>query len=168
MILLYRPFDVGDFIDAGGVKGTVKRLTLVSTTMSTPDNQLVIVPNNKIWGDVITNVTGSATRRVDLVFGICYDDDMGQAVALMERVVTSHELVLEDPAPVIKVHELADSSVNFVCRPWVKTSDYWTVYWDLTRAVKEAFDAEGITIPYPQQDVYMHQMPAEPTSAPAT
>lgn len=158
MILLYRPFDVGDFIDAGGVKGTVRRLTLVSTTMTTPDNQLVIVPNNKIWGNVITNVTGSETRRVDLTFGIGYDDDMGLAIEIMERVVKAHELTLDDPAPVIKVHELADSSVNFVCRPWVKTSDYWVVYWDLTRQVKEAFDAADITIPYPQQDVYMHQV----------
>lgn len=159
MILLYRPFDVGDFIDAGGVKGTVRRLTLVSTTMTTPDNQLVIVPNNKIWGNVITNVTGSETRRVDLTFGIGYDDDMGKAIEIMERVVKAHEMTLDDPAPVIKVHELADSSVNFVCRPWVKTSDYWVVYWDLTRQVKEAFDAADITIPYPQQDVYMHQVP---------
>ncbi len=162
MILLYRPFDVGDFIDAGGVKGTVKRLTLVSTTMTTPDNQLVIVPNNSIWGNVITNVTGSTTRRVDLVFGIGYDDDMGQAIEIMQRVVAAHELTLDDPEPVIKVHELADSSVNFVCRPWVKTSDYWTVYWDITRMVKEAFDEAGISIPYPQQDVHMHQVAAKP------
>lgn len=162
MILLYRPFDVGDSIDAGGVKGKVKRLTLVSTTMTTPDNQLVIVPNNKIWGNVITNVTGSATRRVDLVFGISYDDDMGKAAEIMDRLVAQHELVLDDPAPVIKVHELADSSVNFVCRPWVNTSDYWNVYWDLTRQVKEAFDKEGVSIPYPHQDVYLHRVDDTP------
>ena len=143
---------------AGGVTGTVDSMNLVSTTIKTPDNQSLIVPNGQIWGDVITNVTGNATRRVDLVFGIGYDDDIAKAQKVLEDIVDGHNLVLKNPAYVIKVHELADSSVNFICRPWVRTGDYWTVYWDITRAVKERFDAEGIGIPYPQRDVHVYQM----------
>jgi len=158
MILLYRPYDIGNFVTAGGVTGTVDSMNLVSTTIKTPDNQSLIVPNGQIWGDVITNVTGNTTRRVDLVFGIGYDDDIAKAQRVLEEIVDSHKLVLKNPAYVIKVHELADSSVNFICRPWVKTGDYWTVYWDITRAVKERFDAEGIGIPYPQRDVHIYQM----------
>jgi small conductance mechanosensitive channel len=161
MILLYRPYDIGDVVSVAGVLGKVDAMSLVSTTLKTPDNQVVVVPNNSIWGDVITNVTGENTRRVDMVFGIGYEDDMDKAMACMEEVVKGHELVLADPAPVIQVTELADSSVNFVCRPWCKTSDYWVVYWDLHKKVKEKFDAEGISIPYPQQDVHMHQVAAD-------
>ncbi len=158
MILLYRPYDIGDVVTVAGVTGKVDAMSLVSTTLKTPDNQNVVVPNGSIWGGIITNITGNDTRRVDLVFGIGYDDDIGKAQKILEELVASHELVLKDPAPVVKVNELADSSVNFVCRPWTKTSDYWAVYWDLTRAVKERFDAEGISIPFPQQDVHMHQV----------
>ena len=158
MILLYRPYDLGDFVTAGGVTGTVKAMSLVSTTITTGDNQRVIVPNGSIWGGVITNVTGNDTRRIDLVFGIGYEDDIEKAQSALEELVSKHELVMADPAPVIKLHELADSSVNFICRPWVKTSDYWAVYWDLTRAVKERFDKDGISIPFPQQDVHVHQV----------
>ena len=139
LILSYRPFDVGDVVDAGGVSGKVASMNLVSTHIRTFDNKLMIVPNNQIWGDVITNATGSDERRVDLVFGIGYGDDIGKAQAILEQVVLDHELVLDDPEPVIRVHELADSSVNFICRPWTKTDDYWTVYWDITRSVKEEF-----------------------------
>ncbi len=160
MILLYRPYDIGVVVTASGVTGKVSAMSLVSTTLKTPDNQTVIVPNGKIWGDVITNVTGSDTRRVDMVFGIGYSDDIDKAHSVLERVVNAHALVLKDPAPVIKVSELADSSVNFIVRPWSKTSDYWDVYWDLTRTVKEEFDKEGISIPFPQQDVHMHQVEA--------
>lgn len=163
MILLYRPYDIGDFVTAGGVSGTVNSMNLVSTTIKTPDNQSEIVPNGQIWGGGITNVTGNDTRRIDLVFGIGYDDDIAKAQKVLEEIVERNELVLKNPAPVIKVHELADSSVNFVCRPWVKTGDYWTVYWDITRAVKERFDAEGIGIPYPQRDVHVYQMNKEPS-----
>ena len=163
MILLYRPYDIGDMVTAGGVTGTVNSMNLVSTTIKTPDNQSEIVPNGQIWGGAITNITGNDTRRVDLVFGIGYDDDIAKAQKVLEEIVESNELVLKNPAPVIKVHELADSSVNFVCRPWVNTGDYWTVYWDITRAVKERFDAEGIGIPYPQQDVHLYQMNKEPS-----
>jgi small conductance mechanosensitive channel len=160
MILLYRPYDIGDFVTAGGVSGTVDSMNLVSTTIKTPDNQSEIVPNGQIWGGPITNVTGNDTRRVDMVFGIGYDDDIAKAQKLLEEIVGSNEKVLKTPAPVIRVHELADSSVNFVCRPWVKTGDYWVVYWEITRAVKEQFDAAGIGIPYPQQDVHLYQMNA--------
>jgi len=160
LILLYRPYDIGDFVDVAGVTGKVEHMSLVSTSVVTPDNQTVVVPNASIWGNVIRNVTGRDTRRVDLSFGIGYGDDVAKAQRLLEGILADHPLVLDDPAPVIRLHELADSSVNFIVRPWAKTSDYWDVYWDVTRAVKERFDAEGITIPYPQQEVTMRQAPA--------
>ena len=157
MILLYRPYDIGDFITASNILGSVDSMNLVSTTIKTPDNKMVIVPNSKIWGDVITNATGSKTRRVDMLFGISYQDDTTKAQSILENIVKRHQLTLDDPPPVIKLHELADSSVNFVCRPWTKTEDYWTVYWDVTREVKERFDAEGISIPFPQRDVHLYE-----------
>ena len=158
MILLYRPFDVGDVIDTAGVLGKVHSMNLVSTTIRTPDNKTVVVPNNSIWGNVITNATANSERRVDLVFGIGYDDDIAKAQKVLEEIISEHELTLKDPEPVVQLHELADSSVNFVCRPWAKTADYWAVYWDITRTVKERFDKEGLSIPYPQQDVHMHNV----------
>lgn len=161
MILMYRPFDVGDVVDTGGASGTVTSLNLVSVTINTFDNKKVIVPNNKVWNDVIVNATGVRQRRVDLVFGIGYQDDIAKTQEILERLVKGHELVLKDPEPVVRLHELGDSSVNFICRPWVKTSDYWTVYWDITRAVKEAFDTEGISIPFPQRDVHIYHANAE-------
>ncbi len=157
MILIYRPYDVGQIIDTAGVKGVVDSMNLVSTTIKTFDSQIVVIPNGEIWGGVITNVTGSDTRRVDMVFGISYTDDISKAAKILEDIVSKHELVLKEPEPIIRLHELADSSVNFVCRPWVKTADYWTVYWDVTRTVKERFDKEGISIPFPQQDVHIYQ-----------
>ncbi len=157
MILLYRPYDIGDFVNVAGVSGTVSAMSLVSTTIKTPDNQTIIVPNNSIWGGVITNITGNNTRRVDMTFGIDYSDDIPKAQKVLEDILEKHPKVLKDPAPVVKLHELADSSVNFVVRPWTKTSDYWDVYWDVTRAVKERFDTEGISIPFPQQDVHLHK-----------
>ncbi|MGA9234176.1 MAG: mechanosensitive ion channel domain-containing protein [Desulfobacterales bacterium] len=160
MILMYRPYDIGNFVNVAGISGTVSAMTLVSTTLTLPDNQTVIVPNNSIWGGIITNVTGSETRRVDMVFGIGYEDDITKAQSILEKIVKDHPLVLESPEPVIRVNELADSSVNFVCRPWAKTSDYWTVYWDITRQVKEQFDQNSISIPFPQRDVHVHQVSA--------
>jgi small conductance mechanosensitive channel len=157
MILMYRPYDIGDVVNVSGVLGKVDAMSLVSTTLKTPDNQIVVVPNGSIWGGIITNVTGTDTRRVDMVFGIGYSDDIGRAEEIMAGILKEHELVLDHPEPVIQVHELADSSVNFVCRPWSKTSDYWTVYWDVTRQVKERFDAAGVSIPFPQRDVHMIQ-----------
>jgi small conductance mechanosensitive channel len=165
MIMIYKPFDVGNYVNVAGVAGTVKEVSLVSTTLATPDNQVITVPNGNVWGSIITNVTVNETRRVDLVFGIAYDDDAEKAIGIMEEVVKAHPLVLEDPAPVIRMHELADSSVNFICRPWTKTSDYWAVYWDLTQQVKRRFDEEGISIPFPQRDVHVYNHTVAPQEA---
>ena len=156
MILIYRPFDVGDAIEAGGVSGKVKQMSLVSTTITTFDNQRVIVPNKKIWGDVIRNINAEKIRRIDLLFGIGYDDDIDQAESILHAIVDNHELVLDDPAPVIRLHQLGESSVDFIVRPWVNSGDYWTAYWDITKAVKKRFDEEGISIPFPQQDMHVY------------
>jgi len=170
MILMYRPFDVGDAIEAGGTIGKVQAMNLVSTSVLTFDNQMLIVPNNKIWGDVIRNLTHQKTRRVDLMFGIGYGDDLEHAERVLNQILKDDPSVLADPAPVVRVHALADSSVNFVVRPWVKTDDYWETYWAITREVKRRFDAEGISIPFPQRDVHLHDpgppKPARP-AAPA-
>jgi small conductance mechanosensitive channel len=155
MILLYRPYDIGDVVEVAGHMGKVDAMSLVSTVLLTPDNQKLTVPNGSIWGGVIRNVTAQATRRIDMTFGIGYSDDMDKAGAIIEDILKKHDLVLDDPEPVVKVAELANSSVNFVCRPWSKTTDYWTVKFDVTKAVKEQFDAEGISIPYPQQDLHL-------------
>jgi small conductance mechanosensitive channel len=160
LILIYRPFDVGDLIEVGGASGKVDAMTIVSTTLLTLDNQKIVVPNNMIWGDKITNLTGSEKRRVDMVFGIGYGDDIAKAQKILEEILVNHAAVLKDPEPVVKVHELADSSVNFIVRPWVETENYWDVYWDVTRTVKERFDAEGVSIPFPQRDVHLHQVAA--------
>jgi small conductance mechanosensitive channel len=157
MILVYRPFDVGDAIEAGGVTGKVDQMNLVATMVLTFDNQLLIVPNKQIWGGVIRNITHQATRRIDLTFGIGYSDDIPKAEKVLAEIVAAHEKVLKDPEPVIRLHELGDSSVNFVVRPWSKTSDYWDVYWDVTREVKRRFDEEGISIPFPQRDVHIYR-----------
>jgi small conductance mechanosensitive channel len=161
LIMVFKPFDLGDLVEIGGVLGVVKSMNLLSVQLHTPDNRAVTIPNNNVWGDAITNVNGTDTRRVDLVFGIAYEDDIGKAQKIMEQVVGEHDLVLDDPEPVVRVHELADSSVNFVCRPWVKTEHYWDVYWDVTRKVKERFDSEGITIPFPQRDVHIQNAVSE-------
>ena len=143
--------------DSGTITATINTINTINTTINTPDNKCVLVPNTSVWGQIITNSSANRDRRVDLVFGIGYDDDMRKARDILLEVVGEHELVLEDPEPVVRVHELADSSVNLVCRPWVRTEDYWEVYWDLTEKVKAAFDANGISIPYPQQDVHFSQ-----------
>jgi small conductance mechanosensitive channel len=159
MIMINKPFDVGDLVDTNGILGEVEAVSIVSTTVRTLDNQVVILPNSAVWGSIITNVTVSPVRRVDMVFGIGYGDDMEKAQKILERVVSENKLILDDPQPNIRVHELADSSVNFICRPWTKTEHYWDVYWDLTRKVKENFDAEGVSIPFPQRDVHLFQEP---------
>jgi len=159
MILFYRPFDVGDTVISGEVSGKVNHMSLVNTTFLTFDNQRLIVPNNMIWGSVITNLTAQYTRRVDLVFGVSYDEDIERVEKILHEIVDNYEAVLDSPEPMIKVSELADSSVNIAVRPWVKTEDYWDTYWDLTRAVKLRFDKEGIAIPYPQQDVHIIKSP---------
>jgi small conductance mechanosensitive channel len=156
MILIYRPYDVDDFVEVAGASGLVKKMNLVSTTITTFDNQTLVVPNSKIWGDVIKNVTAQKLRRVDLEFGIGYGDDIEKAERVLEDIVSKHDMVLKKPETMIKLHTLADSSVNFVVRPWVKTEDYWDVYWDITREVKLRFDREGISIPFPQRDVHLY------------
>ncbi len=156
MILIYRPYDVGDMVDAGTVFGKVSKMSLVSTTILTIDNQTIIIPNSKIWGDVIKNVTAQDLRRVDMTFGISYTDDIPKAEQVLMGILKDNDKILDDPEPVVKLHELGDSSVNFVVRPWVKVDDYWDVYWDVTRAVKMRFDEEGVSIPFPQRDVHIY------------
>lgn len=160
MLIIFRPFKVGDYVEAGGQSGSVEEISIFTTVMKTPDNRKVIVPNGSITSSSITNYSAMDTRRVDLVFGIGYDDDIKKAKETLERLVAEDERILKDPAPNVAVSELADSSVNFVVRPWVKTGDYWGVYFDLTERVKLTFDELGISIPYPQQDVHMHQVAA--------
>jgi small conductance mechanosensitive channel len=155
MILAYRPYDVGDLVEAAGITGRVRDMNLVSTRILTLDHQTLIVPNSKIWGDVIRNVTAQPRRRVDMVFGISYEDEILNAERVLQEIVDAHDRVLDHPEPVIKVHTLNESSVDFVVRPWAKTDDYWDVYWDITREVKLRFDQEGISIPYPQRDVHV-------------
>ena len=155
MILIYRPFDVGDFVEGGGVTGRVDRMSLVNTTFKTLDNQVIIVPNNMIWQNVVTNVTAQRTRRVDLTFGISYSDDIDKAKAILQNVVDNYDACLKAPEPNIRVGALGESSVDLICRPWVKTDDYWDTYWNLTEIVKKRFDEEGISIPFPQRDVHM-------------
>jgi small conductance mechanosensitive channel len=157
LILIYRPFDVDDVIEAGGVSGKVSAMSLVNTTFLTFDNQTIIVPNGKIWGDVIKNVTAQTIRRIDLVFGISYSDDIEKAEKIMAEVVAAHPAVLNEPETMIRLHELGESSVNFIVRPWVNKDDYWETYWALKRAMKLRFDAEGISIPFPQRDVHIIQ-----------
>ena len=156
LLLIFRPFKIGDFVEAAGTSGVVENISIFTTEMKTGDNKKVIIPNSSIMGGIITNYSANDTRRVDLVMGIGYGDDIDHAKRVLEDVVHADERVLQDPAPTIAVVELADSSVNFVVRPWVKTADYWGAYFGLTEAVKKRFDAEGISIPYPQQDVHMH------------
>jgi small conductance mechanosensitive channel len=165
MILMYRPYDVDDVIESGTVRGKVSHMSLVSTTILTFDNQELIVPNNKIWGDVIRNVTAQSARRIDLVFRVGYDEDVEQVERLFHDVIRSHEQVLEEPAPMVKLHQFGESSVEFAVRPWVRREDYWSVYWDLTRAVKLVFDREGISQPRPQIDVH-NVAPGAPSPPP--
>jgi small conductance mechanosensitive channel len=158
MLVLFRPYRVDDYVDIGGVAGTVVGISLFTTELKTPDNQKVIVPNAGITSNIITNVTANPIRRVDLVIGIGYDDDIKKAKEVIQGVLAEEKRLLPAPEPLVAVSELADSSVNFVVRPWVKTAEYWSVYFALTENIKLAFDANGISIPYPQQDVHMHQV----------
>ncbi|QDU75097.1 Small-conductance mechanosensitive channel [Bremerella volcania] len=161
MILVNRPFDVGDVVTAGGVTGVINQMNLVSTRFKTFDNQTIYVPNNEIWNNVITNITANHTRRVDMEFGIGYDDDFEKAEQIILDVVDAHEKVLKKPEPQVITHDLGESSVNIVCRPWAKTSDWWQVKTEVTREVKRRFDEAGISIPYPQQDVHFYTINKE-------
>jgi len=156
MLILFRPFKVGDYVTAGGQSGTVESIDIFNTVLKTPDNQMVIVPNSSITADVITNINAKSTRRIDLVVGIGYDDNIGEAKSVLEDLIKTDSRILSDPAPTIAVSELADSSVNFVVRPWVKTADYWAVRFDLTEKIKLTFDEKSISFHYPQHDVHMY------------
>jgi small conductance mechanosensitive channel len=155
MILLYRPFDVGDTVSVAGASGKVNSMSLVNTTILTFDNQSLIIPNNKIWQDVITNVTDQKMRRIDLELAITYDEDIDRVEKILFDVLNADERIVKDPAPVVKLGSFGDSSVNILCRPWVKTEDYWEVRWDLNKTIKQTFDREGIVIPFPQRDVHL-------------
>lgn len=160
LLIIFRPFKSGDFIEAGGKTGVVEEIGIFSSTLRVFDNTKIIIPNSGITGTTIINYSSRESRRVDLVFGIGYDDDLKRAKNILERALTEDPRVLKDPAPLVAVSELADSSVNFVVRPWVKDADYWGFYWDITEKVKLALDAEGISIPYPQRDIHMKQSQA--------
>lgn len=156
MLIIFRPFIIGDLINAGGVTGVVEAIGIFSTTMRSGDNQEIIVPNGGIFGGTITNIAKRETRRVDMVFGIGYGDDIKKARDIISNILDNDERVLKDPVPLIAVGELADSSVNFNVRPWCKTADYWGVYFDTHENIKLAFDEQGISIPFPQMDVHQH------------
>ena len=155
MLLVFKPFKIGDLIVAAGVTGIVKDIGLFNTELATLDNVKVIVPNGKAYGDVIRNISGYDTRRVDMVFGIGYRSSIAKAYEIMQGLIKEDARILTDPAPQIAVSELADSSVNFVVRPWVKAEDYWGVKFDLVRKVKERFDEAGVEIPFPQRTVHL-------------
>jgi len=157
MLLIFRPFKVGDFIDAGGTTGSVKEISLFSTILNTPDNVRVIVPNSSVYGQTIKNFAANDTRRNDLVIGISYEDDIGKAISVIQGVLGADARVLKEPEPVIAVSELGDSSVNLVVRPWCKKEDYWALRFDLTRSIKEKLEENGCSIPFPQRDVHLFQ-----------
>jgi small conductance mechanosensitive channel len=157
MLLLFKPFQIGDVIETQGYTGKVEEIRIFNTIIKTFDNKKVIVPNGAVSGSSITNYTAEPIRRVDMTFGIGYDDDITRAREVLQKVVESDERILEDPEPMIVVSEHADSSVNFFVRPWCRTEDYWGVYFAMHEKVKLAFDREGISIPYPQQDVHLHR-----------
>ncbi len=157
MIVAFRPYGVGDFIAAGGITGTVEEVQIFTTILKTPDNKKIIVPNSQIMAGDITNFSANPTRRIDLVAGCGYDDDLDKVRKVLEGIIADDKRILADPAPTIAVSELADSSVNFVVRPWVNAADYWGVHFDVTEQIKKRFDAEGISIPYPQRDVHVYE-----------
>ena len=156
LLIMFHPFKVGDAVTAGGQTGKVESIAIFNTTLTTADNQSVIIPNSSITANVITNVSAKPTRRIDLVVGIGYDDNVGEAKRVLEDLLRADSRILTDPAPKIAVSELADSSVNLVVRPWVKTGDYWAVRFDLIERIKLTFDEKSISFPYPQQDVHMY------------
>ena len=156
LIVLFRPYRVGDFVEAAGISGVVEQVQILTTVLKTGDNKQIIVPNGQIMDSIITNYSANDTRRVDMVVGVSYDDDLDKVRATIKELVAAEDRILDEPACTIAVSALADSSVNFVVRPWTKTSDYWGVMFDLTEAIKKRFDKEGISFPFPQQDVHLH------------
>ncbi len=157
LMIVFKPFKVDGLIEGAGVAGVVEEIQIFTTQLKTPDNKTIIVPNSKMMGDNIVNYTMKGTRRVDFVFGIGYEDDIDKARQVIERIIGEDERVLKDPAPMVAVSELADSSVNFTARAWTAAGDYWSFYFDTTEKVKKQFDAEGISIPFPQRDVHVYE-----------
>jgi small conductance mechanosensitive channel len=157
MIAITKPFKKGDYVDVAGLFGSIANVGISITTLITLDNKRVIIPNSKVWGAPIINYTALKTRRVDMSVGISYSDDINKAITIAMNLLKNHKDVLKDPAPMVAVDELADSSVNLIIRPWVKTEDYWTTKWEITQKIKESFDKEGISIPFPQTDVHLFQ-----------
>ena len=165
LLIIFRPFKGGDFIEGAGVAGVVEKIHIFTTQLKTPDNKTIIIPNAKLTGDNIINYSAKETRRVDMVIGVSYSDDLQKVRQILEDILAKDDRVLKDPAPTIGVLELADSSVNFACRPWVKTADYWNVYFDVTETVKRRFDEEGVSIPFPQRDVHLFAQKEETLAA---
>jgi small conductance mechanosensitive channel len=157
MLILFRPFKQGDFVTAGGSTGTVEEISLFTTNLKTPDNKAVIVPNSAITSGSITNFSAKDTRRIDMVYGVSYKDDIKKVKTVIQTILDADERILKDPAPTIGILELADNSVNFAVRPWVNAADYWAVFFDLNETIKIRFDAEGISIPFPQHDVHLYK-----------
>jgi len=157
LLVIFKPFKVGDYIEGGGIGGTVEQITIFTTELKSPDNKKIIVPNSKITADSIVNYSAKEERRVDMVVGVSYNDDLNHVRQVLTKIVSEDTRVLKEPAPTIAVLALADSCINFAIRPWVKTSDYWGVFFDMQEKIKNQFDAEGISIPFPQQDVHVFQ-----------
>ena len=162
MLLTFRPVSQGHYVEIGGTSGTVKEVGVFFTTLATPDNVRIIVPNSQIFGSTIKNYSANETRRIDLVVGVGYDDDLNLAIETIREVLAEEERLLDEPEPVVAVSEMADSSVNLVVRPWVNAPDYWATRWDLTKALKERIEAAGLSIPYPQRDVHLFRADAGP------
>jgi len=158
LMIIFKPIKVGDFVEVAGTAGVVEAIGIFTTELKSGDNKQIIIPNAKLTGDNITNYSAKDTRRVDMVIGVGYGDDLDKVKKVLADILGSDERILKDPAPTIGLAELADNSVNFVVRPWVKTGDYWPVKFDVQEAIKKRFDAEGISIPYPQRDVHLHQV----------
>jgi small conductance mechanosensitive channel len=157
LIVLFRPYRVGDFVEAAGISGVVEQVQILTTVLRTGDNKQVIVPNGQIMDSIVTNYSAKETRRVDMVIGVSYSDDLDKVRKTLQEIIAADDRILDDPEPLIAVAALADSSVNFNVRPWVKTADYWAVLWDLTEAIKKRFDQENISFPFPQQDVHLYK-----------
>ena len=164
MLIIFKPFKLGDFVNAGGSSGVVEEIQIFNTIMRTGDNQEIIIPNSHIYGGSITNVSARETRRIDLVIGIGYDDNIGKAKQLLEGIIAGNPLILSEPEPTIMVLDLGESCIDLAVRPWVKTADYWGVRAELLQTIKETFDEQGISIPYPQQDVHMINSPMSKTA----
>ena len=157
-LLFHKPFKVGDFVEAGGQKGTVKALGIAATELRTPDNKKIVIPNSSVWGGPITNYTGQKKRRDEIIVGISYDSDINKAIKLVMGLMKKDKRILKDPEPFVGVKELADSSVNLIVRPWINVSDFWPTHWDMVKNIKEEFDKNNVQIPFPQRDVWIKEM----------